>query len=109
MAEKPSQGFPSLIYGTAFAFEKTAVLVEAALRAGFRAIDTAGALGAYREKLVGDAIRNCFDSEITKRSDVFVCLPHILQGVDRKMLTDILDPDKVFTLQARQRPSSLSL
>lgn len=71
---RPSQGFPDLIYGTAFAFDKTTSLVEAALKAGFRAIDTAGALGAYREKLVGDGIRNCVEAGIVKRSDLFVCL-----------------------------------
>ena len=36
------QGIPDIIYGTAFKFENSASLVEAALLAGFRAIDTAG-------------------------------------------------------------------
>lgn len=72
MAPYSSQEIPSLIYGTAFAFDKTASLVQAALHAGFRGIDTAGALGAYREKLVGDGIRNCIDSGLIKRDDIFV-------------------------------------
>ncbi|CAN8095606.1 unnamed protein product [Discula destructiva] len=72
MAPRPFQGVPGLVYGTAFAFDETTILVEAALKAGFRGIDTAGALGAYREKLVGDGIRLCVESGITTRSDIFL-------------------------------------
>ncbi|KAE9379986.1 Aldo/keto reductase [Stipitochalara longipes BDJ] len=43
------QGIPEIIYGTAFKFENSASLAEAALKAGFRAIDTAGSKSAYRE------------------------------------------------------------
>ena len=35
------KGFPAVFYGTAWKKEKTAELVELALRTGFRAIDTA--------------------------------------------------------------------
>lgn len=91
MEAKPFQAVPSLIYGTAFAFDKTTYLVEEALKAGFRAIDTAGALGAYREKLVGEGIRNCVESGvINKRSDLFVCISkrafcrgHAIQGTGK--------------------------
>lgn len=78
MAFKHFQEIPDLIYGTAFAFNETTGLVEAAIKAGFRGIDTAGALGAYREKLVGDGIRNCINSGIIKRTDFFVCLSILL-------------------------------
>ena len=104
MATKPFQGVPNLIYGTAFAFDKTTSLVEAALKAGFRAIDTAGALGAYREKLVGDGIRNCVDSGTIKRSDLFVGLSHrlsrwICKVIDRtNALTRRLDTNQVLAL-----------
>ncbi|KAJ4388799.1 hypothetical protein N0V93_006259 [Gnomoniopsis smithogilvyi] len=72
MKPKSSQKIPSPIYGTAFAFDETTSLVEAALHAGFRGIDTAGALGAYREKMVGDGIRNCVKSGLIKRDDLYI-------------------------------------
>jgi diketogulonate reductase-like aldo/keto reductase len=47
---------PSFMYGTAWKKEATAPLVEAAVEAGFRAIDTANQLIHYREALVGEAL-----------------------------------------------------
>jgi diketogulonate reductase-like aldo/keto reductase len=68
------QGIPTVIYGTAFKFDNTAVLVEAALKAGFRGIDTSGSLSAYREKLVGDGLRKVLADETLniKREDLYV-------------------------------------
>lgn len=72
MSPKHFREVPDLVYGTAFAFDKTADLVESALKAGFMGIDTAGALGAYREKLVGVGIQRCIESGIINRRDLFV-------------------------------------
>lgn len=47
---------PSLVYGTAWKEDATADCVEAALAAGFRAIDTANQRKHYNEQGVGDAI-----------------------------------------------------
>jgi diketogulonate reductase-like aldo/keto reductase len=47
---------PSLIYGTAWKEERTAALTELALRAGFRAIDTANQRRHYFEAGVGQAL-----------------------------------------------------
>ncbi|MFM8552929.1 MAG: aldo/keto reductase family protein [Nitrospiraceae bacterium] len=47
---------PSFMYGTAWKKEATAQLVQQAVRAGFRAIDTANQLIHYQEALVGDAL-----------------------------------------------------
>lgn len=69
-----SQERPNRIYATAFAFNKTPSLVKATLHAGFCGIDTAGALGTYREKLGGDGFRSCINSGLIKRSDIFVRL-----------------------------------
>ena len=63
---------PEIIYGTAFKFDKTAHLVEAALRAGFRGIDTAGSSHAYREALVGDGITVAMTSGDFSREDLYV-------------------------------------
>lgn len=98
MAPCSSQDIPSLIYGTAFAFDKTPSLVQAALHAGFRGIDTAGALGAYREKLVGDGIRDCIDSGLINRDDIFVRWTRLSIFVGELVLTRWLDSNQVLTL-----------
>ncbi len=48
---------PSFMYGTAWKKEATAHLVQLAVTAGFRAIDTANQLIHYQEALVGDALQ----------------------------------------------------
>ncbi|MGH7235618.1 MAG: aldo/keto reductase family protein [Nitrospiraceae bacterium] len=48
---------PSFMYGTAWKKEATAHLVQSAVAAGFRAIDTANQLIHYQEALVGDALQ----------------------------------------------------
>ena len=66
------QGIPDIIYGTAFKFEKSASLVEAALNAGFRAIDTAGSQSAYREAQVGKGIAAALASGTCERGELYV-------------------------------------
>ena len=48
---------PSFMYGTAWKKEATTHLVQAAVAAGFRAIDTANQLIHYQEALVGEALQ----------------------------------------------------
>lgn len=48
---------PSFMYGTAWKKEATTQLVQLAVAAGFRAIDTANQLIHYREALVGEALQ----------------------------------------------------
>jgi diketogulonate reductase-like aldo/keto reductase len=48
---------PSFIYGTAWKEEATTELVQLAVTAGFRAIDTANQLIHYQEALVGEALQ----------------------------------------------------
>src|SRR2546428_10160293 len=48
---------PSFMYGTAWKKEATTRLVQSAVAAGFRAIDTANQLIHYQEALVGDALQ----------------------------------------------------
>lgn len=70
---------PRLIYGTAWKKEATADLVFKALKAGFRAIDTAAQPRHYKEALVGAGIKEAISKGIVKREDLFVCNPsHIL-------------------------------
>lgn len=67
-----TSAIPDIIYGTAFKFENSAHLVEAALKAGFRGVDTAGSNTAYRERLVGDGIAAALDSGDLQREDLYV-------------------------------------
>ena len=62
----------SMIYGTAWKAEKTADCVTKALKAGFRCIDTAAQPKHYREDLVGDAVRDCIDSGLVRREDIYL-------------------------------------
>ncbi len=48
---------PSFMYGTAWKKEATSQLVQLAVAAGFRAIDTANQLIHYQEALVGEALQ----------------------------------------------------
>lgn len=48
---------PSFMYGTAWKKEETSRLVQLAVDAGFKAIDTANQLIHYQEALVGDALK----------------------------------------------------
>jgi diketogulonate reductase-like aldo/keto reductase len=52
-----NMSLPSFMYGTAWKKDATARLVELAVDAGFRAIDTANQLIHYQEALVGDALQ----------------------------------------------------
>ncbi|RYH29005.1 aldo/keto reductase [archaeon] len=63
---------PEIIYGTAWKKERTAQLVEQAVRAGFRAIDTACQPKHYYEKGVGDALIKLTAEGIVKREDLFI-------------------------------------
>lgn len=65
-------GNPPFIYGTAWKKEDSTRLVTEAISAGFRAIDTAAQPKHYREELVGDALRDCFEKGIVKREQIFV-------------------------------------
>ncbi len=67
-----SVSIPSFIYGTAWKEERTATLVELALRAGFRAIDTANQRRHYFEAGVGQALAAAYRDRIVTRADLFL-------------------------------------
>jgi diketogulonate reductase-like aldo/keto reductase len=62
----------ALVYGTAWKKERTAELVLEAVRAGFRAIDTANMPKHYNETLVGTALKELFDEKEVAREDLFI-------------------------------------
>lgn len=68
----PVTMLPVLIYGTAWKKDRTTDLVYKALRAGFRAVDTAAQPKHYREDLVGEGIRRAIREGIVRREDLYV-------------------------------------
>jgi len=63
---------PTFLYGTAWKEDRTAALVEIALRAGFRGIDTANQRRHYFEAGVGEALRTAYSAGVVTRADVFL-------------------------------------
>jgi diketogulonate reductase-like aldo/keto reductase len=63
---------PSIFYGTAWKEERTAQLTEQALRAGFRAIDTANQRKHYFEEGVGRGLQAFLQTGAASRDDVFL-------------------------------------
>lgn len=59
---------PAIIYGTAWKKAHTADLVEKALQAGFRGIDTAGQPKHYDEALVGEGIQRGIQNGIAREA-----------------------------------------
>jgi diketogulonate reductase-like aldo/keto reductase len=63
---------PDFLYGTAWKEERTAGLVEMALRAGFRGIDTANQRRHYFEAGVGKGLAAAYSAGVVSRSDLFL-------------------------------------
>ena len=63
---------PPFLYGTAWKEERTAALVEQAIAAGFRGIDTANQRRHYNEAGVGAAIRARFERGTIERDQLFL-------------------------------------
>lgn len=68
----PDLKIPALLYGTAWKSTATSDLVYRALKAGFRAIDTAAQPKHYNEDLVGSAVKKAIGDGLLKREDLFV-------------------------------------
>jgi len=63
---------PDFMYGTAWKEERTAALVELALRAGFRAIDTANQRRHYHEEGVGQGLAAAYRAGVITREELFL-------------------------------------
>jgi diketogulonate reductase-like aldo/keto reductase len=72
---------PEVIYGTAFKFDNTARLVEQALKAGFRGIDTASNKNAYSETLVGEGVAAAIASSDVSRDELYVWLSAFISDI----------------------------
>ncbi len=68
----PTNGWPEIIYGTAWKEERTAELTYRALGVGFRAIDTAGQPKHYDEAGIGIALAHAREGLALGRGDIFL-------------------------------------
>ncbi|KAG9257452.1 NADP-dependent oxidoreductase domain-containing protein [Emericellopsis atlantica] len=65
-------GMPRMMYGTAWKMEQTADLVYKAIKAGFRALDTAAQPKHYNEAGVGEGVRRAIREGIARRQDLWI-------------------------------------
>jgi len=72
MASGQPSSLPDFLYGTAWKEERTPVLVELALRAGFRGIDTANQRRHYWEAGVGEGLAAAYRAGVVTRADLFL-------------------------------------
>jgi len=63
---------PTFLYGTAWKEDRTASLTELALRAGFRAIDTANQRRHYFEAGVGQGLAAAYEAGVVTRAELFL-------------------------------------
>ncbi|MFZ1919382.1 MAG: aldo/keto reductase [Terriglobales bacterium] len=104
MPPTPVTPTPTFIYGTAWKEDRTAGLTELALRAGFRAIDTANQRRHYFEAGVGEGLRVAYNAGIVKRSDLFLQTKFTYQrGQDHRLP---YDPTASLSLQLAQSMAS---
>ncbi len=95
---------PTFIYGTAWKEDRTAGLTELAIRAGFRAIDTANQRRHYFEERVGEGLRAAYEAGIVTRSDLFLQTKFTYQrGQDHRLP---YDPTARLPLQLAQSVAS---
>ena len=91
---------PRLLYGTAWKEDSTQRLTEAALREGFRGIDTANQRQHYDEAGVGRAIATSLESGAVKREDLFVQTKFTFRpGQDHRLP---YDPSAPIAIQVEQ-------
>ncbi|HEX4486763.1 MAG TPA: aldo/keto reductase [Terriglobales bacterium] len=81
---------PNFMYGTAWKEDRTGALTELALRAGFRAIDTANQRKHYFEAGVGEALASVYAAGVVARKDLFLQTKFTYQrGQDHRLPYDI--------------------
>ncbi|MBN2894639.1 MAG: aldo/keto reductase [Campylobacterales bacterium] len=91
---------PRMIYGTAWKKERTAALVYAAVKAGFRGIDTACQPKHYHEAGVGEALKRLFDEGMA-RDELYIQTKFTpLEGHDPKRIP--YDPKAPLHVQVAQ-------
>jgi diketogulonate reductase-like aldo/keto reductase len=95
---------PDFLYGTAWKEDRTAGLTEMALRAGFRAIDTANQRRHYHEVGVGEGLAAVYRAGIVTRDDLFLQTKFTSMGGQDHRLP--YDPDAALPTQVAQSMAS---
>src|SRR5215210_6622687 len=90
---------PSFVYGTAWKKDATTELVKTAVKAGFRAIDTANQPKHYSEALVGQAVAALAQDGIARESLWLQTKFTSLNGQDERVP---YDPHADITTQVKQ-------
>jgi len=104
MRTEQPPSIPSFLYGTAWKEDRTSRLVELALRAGFRGIDTANQRRHYFEAGVGEALAAAYRAGIVTRSDLFLQTKYTYQrGQDHRLP---YDPARSLKVQVAQSLAS---
>jgi diketogulonate reductase-like aldo/keto reductase len=104
MPTPPSAPIPNFLYGTAWKEERTPALVELALRAGFRGIDTANQRRHYFEEGVGQGLTAAYRAGIVTRADLFLQTKFTYRpGQDHRLP---YDPAASLSIQVAQSMSS---
>lgn len=95
---------PPFLYGTAWKEDRTAALTELALRAGFRAIDTANQRKHYFEAAVGEGLAAAYRAGLTTRDQLFLQTKFTYQrGQDHRLP---YDPGAKLVTQVKQSLTS---
>ena len=95
---------PDFLYGTAWKEDRTPALVELALRAGFRGIDTANQRRHYFEAGVGEGLAAAYRAGVVTRENLFLQTKFTYQGGQDHRLP--YDPDASFSAQVAQSLAS---
>jgi diketogulonate reductase-like aldo/keto reductase len=104
MAAQQPALLPDFLYGTAWKEERTPALVELALRAGFRGIDTANQRRHYFEAGVGQGLAAAYRAGVVTRRDLFLQTKFTYQpGQDHRLP---YDPAASFSVQVAQSLAS---
>jgi diketogulonate reductase-like aldo/keto reductase len=91
---------PEFLYGTAWKEKRTPALVETALRAGFRGIDTANQRRHYFEAGVGQGLAAAYRAGVVTRADLFLQTKFTYrQGQDERLP---YDPSASLSVQVAQ-------
>src|ERR1700690_362347 len=101
MTTPPPSHIPAFLYGTAWKEDRTPALTELALRAGFRAIDTANQRRHYFEEGVGQGLAAAYRAGISTRGDLFLQTKFTYQrGQDHRLPYDPAAPLSVQVAQS---------
>src|SRR5215831_13240153 len=104
MPARDPASVPDFLYGTAWKEDRTAALVELALRAGFRGIDTANQRKHYFEAGVGEALATVYRAGLVSRADLFLQTKFTYQrGQDHRLP---YDPAAALGIQVAQSLAS---